>query len=184
MTMRAKGVMVLAAQLALVLSVAGKYAWERAHCPMVWTRTMQYDPERVIRGRYLALTLRASACGLTAGQRSHDYGWNGQREWASFRAQQWKVVPAAQDGKLAPRLAKDAQPEETELLTQRSDQPCEMATLSAPVEFFVPEHEKGPFPLKPGEELWAQVTVPPSGPPRPVRLAVSDGKSWRVLDLR
>jgi len=27
------------------------------------------------------------------------------------------------------------------------------------------------------------VTVPPSGPPRPVRLAVSDGKEFRVLDL-
>lgn len=184
MTMRAKGVALMVVQLALVMSIAVKYAWERAHCPMVWTRAVQYDPERIIRGRYLALTLRADACGLESGETAQDYGWNSHQEWASFHAQQWKVVPAVRDGKLAPRLAKDDRPEETEQLIQRKDAPCEAATLSEPVEFFVPEHAKGPFPLKPGEELWAEVTVPPSGPPRPVRLAVSDGKSWRVLDLR
>lgn len=184
MTTRAKGVAVLIVQLALVMSVAGKYAWERAHCPRVWTRTMQYDPERVIRGRYLALTLRASACGLPGGENTPDYGWNQKREWAVFHAQQWKVVTAARDGKLVPRLAKDDRPEETQQLIKREGESCEAATLSEAVEFFVPEHENGPFPLKKGEELWAEVTVPPSGPPRPVRLAVSDGKSWRVLDLR
>ena len=30
----------------------------------------------------------------------------------------------------------------------------------------------------------AEVTVPPSGPPRPIQLAISDGKNFRVLDLR
>lgn len=184
MTMRAKGVAVMVVQLAVVMSIAAKYAWERAHCPRVWTRTMQYDPERVIRGRYLSLTLRADACGLPGGEvipRRVEYVNN---EWRTLGYREWKVVPAVRDGKLVPRLAKEDRPEATMQLVASYADPCEFGRLSEPVEFFVPEHANGPFPLKPGEELWAEVTVPPSGPPRPVRLAVSDGKSWRVLDLR
>jgi hypothetical protein len=38
--------------------------------------------------------------------------------------------------------------------------------------------------LPPGQELWAEVTVPSSGPPRPIQLALSDGKQFHVLNLR
>jgi hypothetical protein len=31
--------------------------------------------------------------------------------------------------------------------------------------------------------LWALVTVPPSGPVRPVKLAISDAKGFHVLNL-
>lgn len=184
MTMRAKGLAVLAVQLLLVLSIAGKYAWERQHCPRIWTRTMQFDPEQPIRGRYLALTLRASACGLSDADALQDYAYTSYTGARKPTEKSWKVVPAVRDGKLAPSLAGDAHPEETQQLVLRNGVPCEAATLSGNVEYFIGEHAQQPFPLKHGEELWAEVTVPPTGPPRPLRLAISDGKNFRVLDLK
>ena len=182
MTLRAKGVAVLVVQLVLVLSIAAKYAWERHACPRVWTRATQYDPEQPIRGRYIALSLHASACGLPPGK---DGRYFPRRFFPTHGEERgWTVLPAAHDGKLAPVVADEMKPGETETLTLGSDLPCEFATLSGETDFFIPEHAKTPFPLGVGEELWAEVTVPPSGPPRPVRLAVSDGKNFRVLDLR
>ncbi len=69
MSARRNGLVVLAIQVALVLSIGVKYAWERHHCPMVWTRAKQYDPIQPLRGRYLAMSLHASACGLPSGVR-------------------------------------------------------------------------------------------------------------------
>jgi hypothetical protein len=47
-----------------------------------------------------------------------------------------------------------------------------VARLDDPVAFFIPEHIPDPSLRPPGEELWAEVTVPRRGPPRPIRLAV------------
>jgi len=184
MTLRAKGIAVLLVQLAIVLSIAAKYAWERHSCPRVWTRTGQLDPQQPIRGRYLALTLHASACGLPLGKGDETFGWNGRGQWAGTPAQKWTVLPAARNGKLAPVIADEMKPGQTQELTLMPGQPCDFARLSEPVEFFIPENAKQPFSLAPGEELWAEVTVPPSGPPRPIQLAISDGKNFRILDLR
>ena len=38
--------------------------------------------------------------------------------------------------------------------------------------FFIPEHIPDPSIRAAGEELWAEVTLPRKGPPRPIRLAV------------
>lgn len=38
--------------------------------------------------------------------------------------------------------------------------------------FFIPEHVPDPSIRPPGEELWAEVTLPRKGAPRPIRLAV------------
>lgn len=42
----------------------------------------------------------------------------------------------------------------------------------AVIAFFIPEHVPDPSVRAPGEELWAEVTIPRKGPPRPIRLAV------------
>ena len=56
--------------------------------------------------------------------------------------------------------------------------------LSMPVEFLLPEHAPDPTVRAPGEELWAEVLVPPRGMPRPVRLAVKkDGRLEPVTSL-
>jgi hypothetical protein len=41
-----------------------------------------------------------------------------------------------------------------------------------PVAFFIPEHIADPSVRAPGEELWVEATLPPTGAPRPIRLAV------------
>jgi hypothetical protein len=40
------------------------------------------------------------------------------------------------------------------------------------IAFFIPEHAADPSFRPAGEELWAEVTLPRSGPPRPIRLGV------------
>jgi hypothetical protein len=183
MSARKAGLTVLAIQLALVLSIGVKYAWERHRCPMVWVRAGQYDPSQPLRGRYIALTLHASACGLTANE-SFDYGTLGGAPTPRpevFR--KWRVVPAERDGQLAPIAVDETRAGPTQQLLLSHDVPCEYARLSGTSDFFIPEHAKSPFPLKDGQMLWALVTVPPSGPVRPVKLAISDAKGFHVLNL-
>jgi hypothetical protein len=58
------------------------------------------------------------------------------------------------------------------------------ARLSQPVAFFIPEHVPDPSIRPPGEELWAEVTVPHRGPPRPIRLGIMRKGQLAPLDLR
>ena len=52
-------------QLAIVSSVAAKYLYQRWTCPRVWTRTVAFDPELPMRGRYLSLQLIVDGCQST-----------------------------------------------------------------------------------------------------------------------
>ena len=58
---------------------------------------------------------------------------------------------------------------------------CDAMRLDAPVDFYIAEHAQSPLPLKPGQELWIEVTVPPKGPPRPIQLALKDDGAWKPL---
>src|ERR1017187_7540995 len=58
-------IVLLAIQLALVSSIAAKYLYQRATCPRVWTRTAAYDPNLVMRGRYLSVQLIVDGCHST-----------------------------------------------------------------------------------------------------------------------
>ena len=58
------GLILALVQVVLVLSVAGKYLYERETRPRVWTRATQFDPSLPLRGRYVALQLMVDACGL------------------------------------------------------------------------------------------------------------------------
>ncbi len=58
---------------------------------------------------------------------------------------------------------------------------CGSMRLDTPVDFYIAEHAMTPLPLKPGEELWIEVTVPPNGPPRPTQLALKDNGAWKPL---
>jgi hypothetical protein len=181
MTRRMRGLMLLAVQLALVLSIAGKYFYERKVCPRVWVRTAQFDPSLPLRGRYLALRLGADSCALPHGQENfvRGMGPNSKGLWS------WRVKPEAREGKLVGMpVGRDARPEKTEQLTQLGDRPCNQAVLSEGAEYFIGDRAKSPFPLKPGRELWVEVTVPASGPPRPIQLAISDEDGFRPLRLR
>ena len=55
----------LVIQLAIVSTIAGKYLYQRWSCPRVWTRTVAYDPQLPMRGRYLSLQLMVDGCQST-----------------------------------------------------------------------------------------------------------------------
>ena len=183
MTKRSRGVVLLVVQLVLVLSIAAKYVYERKVCPRVWVRAAQNDPDLPFRGRYLALRLAVDACGLPHDKAS---SWPGPGfsplghtpEW------RWTVKPEAREGKLIAVLAgDDDRPESTQLLTQTGER-CDLATLIEWADYFIGDRAKNPFPLKSNEELWVEVTVPPSGPPRPIQLAISSNAGFKPLVIR
>jgi hypothetical protein len=53
--------------------------------------------------------------------------------------------------------------------------------LDSGVDFYIPEHAASPLPMKAGQELWIEVTVPPKGAPRPIQLAVKQDGVWKPL---
>jgi hypothetical protein len=58
------------------------------------------------------------------------------------------------------------------------------ALLTEPVAYFIREHAADPSVRPPGEQLWAEVTIPRRGPPRPIRLGVWKEGRLIPLDLR
>jgi hypothetical protein len=111
-----KGIVVAALQCALVLSLTGKLLYDRATCPRVWVKTVPYDPNLPIRGRYLSMMLA---------------------------------------------------PDPGTLFFDR--------TSRQQVVFFVTEHQTASDALRfrlNAPELWAEVTIPRKGPPRPIRLGI------------
>ncbi len=176
------GAVLLAVQMLLVLSVAGKYLYERETRPRLWTRAVAADPDAPLRGRYMAMQVVVDACSLPHDPERLRPGYkdaNGKRtdgEWV------WQVTLQARDGRLVPVL----QPQRADGVAEvslREHADCGRATVQRPLEYFVPEHATLPLPLKPGEELWVEVTVPVEGPPRPVQLAVSRAGHFAVLHL-
>jgi hypothetical protein len=53
--------------------------------------------------------------------------------------------------------------------------------LSDAVNFYLAEHAPSPLPVKTGQELWVEVTVPPQGSPRPIQRALKDNAAWKPL---
>jgi hypothetical protein len=49
--------------LALALSLAGKFSWDRARLPRVWAAARTVDRNQPIRGRYLHLQLEVDLTG-------------------------------------------------------------------------------------------------------------------------
>jgi hypothetical protein len=61
----------------------------------------------------------------------------------------------------------------------------EYVVLDQTVAFFLPEHADVPTPrVQKDEELWAEVTLPRKGPPRPIQLALKNSSGWHPLNLR
>jgi hypothetical protein len=174
MTPRARAIVLVVIQCVLVSSIAVKYLYERVTCPRVWVRAAQYDPEVPMRGRYLALSPQVDVCGLKPATESR----MSQSEWS----QTFEVKLVARDGKLVAEDASKKLPRGDYQWVRTSQlTPCNRAASWPAVDYFIPEHARSPFPLQSGQELWVEVTVPPSGPPRPIQLALSDSGKWQVL---
>lgn len=168
-----RGIILTVLELAIVASLAAKYAIDRARLPRVWTRTAAYDPNLPIRGRYLSVQLRVDADRVYGGEEP-----KGFNPWSEVR----DIELHAENGHLVASLASGP----TRLrVTRWKTRTGEVVTiLSEPVDFFLPEHAVDPSWRKAGEELWVEVTVPKKGPPRPIRLAVKRGDTFTPLDIK
>jgi uncharacterized membrane-anchored protein len=182
----------LVIQLAIVSSIAGKYLYQRWTCPKVWTRTVVYDPEMLMRGRYLSLQLVVDGCQSTlpsAELAAMPRDKNGVQTGRKYS------IRAGQPVRFAARLKVEADklvairlPEfESESSGQTVDawpgSSCDDLRLETPVDFYLPEHASNPSLTRSGQELWVEVTVPPKGPPRPLQLALKEDGVWKPLGL-
>lgn len=182
--------LLLAVQLAVVSSIAAKYFYERWTCPRVWTRTTAYDPELMMRGRYLSMQLQVDGCKTTLpGTKqaavsqniltSVQSGKNGKPERLQVA---FPALLKVEDKKLVVTRIPDASfSGRDQRVSAWLDAPCDAMWLFDPVNFYIAEHAPNPFPVKPGQELWVEVTVPPKGPPRPIQLALKQNGVWTPL---
>ena len=190
MRLSAASVAVLVIQLALVCSIAAKYLYQRWTCPRAWTRASSYDPELVMRGRYLSLQLTVDGCRSTlpsARQAQFPRDVNGAAVGGRFGVAfpgysefpaELKVI----DNRLAAIHIRD--PKDTrssQMVTAWQANSCDEMRLAAPVYFYIAENAKDPLSLAHGAELWIEVTVPPKGPPRPIQLALKHDGVWEPL---
>jgi hypothetical protein len=180
----------LVIQLALVSSIAAKYLYQRWSCPRVWTRTVAYDPELVMRGRYLSVQLIVDGCQSTLPSALHAIfprnidgttrpsGFSVTRESSvQFRAN----LKVESNKLLAIRIPEADLTSKGVEVTALPNSSCDALRIAEPVDFYIAEHAVDPTPLKPGQELWIEVTIPPQGPPRPIQLALKQDGAWKPL---
>jgi len=165
MTPLLRGLVVALVHVALVASVGGVLLYERESLPRVWALTTGVDPMLPIRGRYVSLYLVVQPVGLPAVE-------EGQ---APFQVLDTTLSVA--DGQLIatvlPTTGNDFDIDWRGQAIQPAGTPAGTTwALSQPIAFFLPEHAPDPTVLQPGQQLWAEVTVPREGPPRPIRLEV------------
>ncbi len=153
-----RGLLVSILQCAMVLSMTAKYEWDRERLARVWARVAPVDPNAPIRGRYLQLRVEVVMAGALSG---------------SLPAH---IRLAVQDGQLTARPDDSGALEVWNTLGRTS--------LTQPVAFFLSDTVADPSRLKPGEELWVEVSVPPNSMPRPIRLGIKKDGVLTPLNLR
>jgi hypothetical protein len=159
MTRRTAGLVLAAVHAALLGSLGLKLLADRARLPRGWVQSQPFDPSTPLRGRYvrLGLLIPLTNPDTTRGP----YAEAGVR--LELRGD--RVVGSIDDSVASPRVQ------------LRQDRGRWSARLAQPVAFFIPEEVADPSVRPSGEELWAEVTIPREGPPRPIRLGVMrDGR--------
>jgi hypothetical protein len=168
-----KGLGVALIHILIVLSLGGKLLHDRATRPRIWVRTASFDPDLPIRGRYLTLNLEVQAPELVQPKDPKHPGlYSGAY-----------VDLAVENGQLVAHRSEAATGMMINTWNRLQNRGNGNFLLSPPVVFFIPEHAETPR-LGGGTELWAEVTVPKKGPPRPIQLAVKSGDKWTPLTYR
>lgn len=163
MSLRAKGILLAGVHLALVLSLAGKFSWDRARLPRVWAAARTVDRNQPIRGRYLHLQLEVDLAGSGV--------------WKSG------VTLPVRLAVREDRLVADYAPVPAGLHVRVS--PDERTgVLLEPLAYFVPDPVAGLPQRQATEDLWIEVSVPKAGPPRPIRLGIRRGDRVEPLAVR
>jgi hypothetical protein len=160
-----KGLLLGAVQIAIVASLGAKLTWDRHRFPRGWARVGVYDPNLPIRGRYLALQLEV-VCDSPAANGEYLRG-----------------ILRVENGRLASNCSSSRDEEGADMF-RRYRWGRTTTNLGQPVLFFLPEHATDPWQQTKGGELWAEVTLPASGPPRPIRLAIKHGDVFTPLETK
>jgi hypothetical protein len=194
MNMSRRGIVLVVVQCVLVLSTAGKYLWERHTCPAVWSRVELFNQDRLQvmardpDDRYMEVQLLADACGLPARTPEEESDINLAEEergiYERHPVRKDRVRTIARDGKLMVEEAETPAVHDGQQMYWDLRRPCTEARLLEIVKFYVPSAEAMPTQLKSGDSVWALVTVPKQGPPRPIKLAVSDATGFHPLDMK
>lgn len=174
MTPVVRGLVIAAVQVALVGSVGVKLLYDRTTLPRVWAETVGFDPVMPIRGRYVQLRLVVDVPGEAAGRGQDSHRLLSVRLAATGgRLTGTPVNEAA----IASAAESGAHP-----LMEQTTAAGARWVLIEPVAYFLPEAAADPTRPRPaGETLWVEVTVPRTGPPRPIRLGI--GKGGRITPL-
>jgi len=170
-----KGAVIAAVQVALVASLGAKLLYDRATRPRVWALTTSYDPNLPVRGRYVSLQIVVEPRNIPETERG-----------AAPKFQS-PVTLHVEDDRLVAEEDPEAVRYDPSALHVRtfSRGGAALTVLDRPVAFYIPEDIPDPSRRPPGEELWAEVTIPKKGPPRPIRLGVKQGDGPIVpLELR
>jgi GDYXXLXY protein len=151
-----KGLLVGAAQMVLVASVGAKFLYDRDHEPRLWVATAPYDPDLPIRGRYVSLALRVDV----------------ERKSTSAARKEGPAMFMARLEARDKRLVAVEDDNGRHWIAQRPCGERKCWQLSEPVAYFISEHVPDPSRRPEDETLWVEVTLPPEGAPRPIRLGV------------
>jgi hypothetical protein len=150
--------------LAIVLMVVGKYAMDRNTLPRAWALVAPFDPELPVRGRYVRLAVHADPGGTFPSFPS-----NVAFHQVRLKVENGRLIATPFDG--------------PGNITGRFESGASAVVISDAVAFFLPEHVPDPSRRPAGEELWAELSIPRKGPPRPVRLGVKKSGVLTPLDL-
>lgn len=154
------GWLLAALQSVLLLGVGGQLLLERSLSPRGWARTLPVDPRLPIRGRYVDLRLAVPATTLPPACRLD--GRRTRPVWLQVR-----------DGRVVARGVGSGPNPSQARLVKGAEGP--EARLQRPLAFFLPPAVPDPSRRPAGEELWVEVSLPPLGAPRPIRLGRKRG---------
>jgi uncharacterized membrane-anchored protein len=186
-------IVLLLIQLALVSSIAAKYLYQRVRCPKVWVRAAAYDPNMVMRGRYLSLQVTVDGCQSTlpnARQAVFSRNSDGTPRKGSFSvlgnsSVRFRARLSVEANKLvAIRIPETDSSSKGVEVTASPGANCDAMHLEEQVDFYINEYAADPTRLQAGQELWMEVTVPPKGPPRPLQLALKQDGAWKPLEFQ
>lgn len=156
----ANGLAVGAIQVLLVAGIGAKFLYDRSQHPRLWVETAPYDPYMPIRGRYVNIALRVDVERDPPGPGA-DAAPNMFRARLEARGDRLVAVEDDEDGRHWVRS------------NRCGERGCWQ--LAEPLAYFIPEHAVDPSRPQAGTTLWAEVTLPPAGAPRPVRLGLRRG---------
>jgi hypothetical protein len=195
MTIQMRGFVLLTIQAALVLTTAGKYEWERHTRPMVWVRAEPFgagaDKMQTLNGegRYGQVQLYVNGCGLPTAKADVERDFEapidfGKPAMKSHRVLKIHARLTARNGSLIAVDAGELRAADVQEVSWDMRRPCAEARLLDIVDVYLPKSVPTPYTVKDGDTLWVLVTVPQSGPPRPVQLATSDAKGFHPWPSR